>query len=89
MAKKQKVIFAPQDRVDADPEGIAALLVLLGHPEALVTDESQIGDFLDESLVISLSGGAEFVLERRCRLVDGIAALRSLEPTWPQPAKIS
>lgn len=29
---------------------IAILLILLGHPEALVTDESRVSDFIDSDL---------------------------------------
>lgn len=41
-----KLTFAPSDTVDAFPDEMARLLSAMGHPEALVTDESQISDFL-------------------------------------------
>ena len=46
----KKITFAPQDGVDALHEEVTALLELLGHPEALVTDESHITDFLEFGL---------------------------------------
>lgn len=41
-----KITFAEQDIIDTFPKEVNQLLTELGHPEALVTDESQIRDFL-------------------------------------------
>ena len=39
------VILAPQDQTEELSPYIDQILEALGHPEALVTDESMIGDF--------------------------------------------
>jgi hypothetical protein len=41
-----KIILAPQDSIDAFQEQVDALLLILEHPEALVTDESSFADFI-------------------------------------------
>jgi len=41
-----KVVIAEQDGVDSMEEQVNALLNILGHPEALVTDLSDFGDFI-------------------------------------------
>lgn len=45
--KGHTVELAPQHEVAALPDEIQRVLDALGHPEALVTDESRIGDFFD------------------------------------------
>lgn len=40
------IIIAEQDAIDSFPNGVARILDVLGHPEALVTDLSQVFDFL-------------------------------------------
>jgi hypothetical protein len=40
------IILAPQDAVDQFDAQIQRVLLALGHDEALVTDESQVFDFL-------------------------------------------
>jgi hypothetical protein len=42
----RRIVIADQDAVDQFPHGVQRVLGVLGHPEALVTDESQVGDFL-------------------------------------------
>jgi len=42
----RKIELAPQDEVDQLEPYIYKVLEALGHPEALVTDESYISDFL-------------------------------------------
>lgn len=44
-----KIILCDQDLVNKHHLGVATVLDVIGHPEALVTDESQLGDFLDGS----------------------------------------
>ncbi len=41
-----KYTIADQTRVNSFPLGIAKVLAALGHPEAAVTDESEVWDFL-------------------------------------------
>lgn len=36
----------PQDNCDLYQDQIDAILLVLGHPEAFVTDESTLGDFI-------------------------------------------
>jgi hypothetical protein len=43
---KPKITFAPQDSIDAYEQQVDALLKVLGHPEAFVTDESSFADFV-------------------------------------------
>lgn len=47
-------ILIEQDKIDQYPEGVAVILNILGHPEALVTDYSQIGDFDPDESALSL-----------------------------------
>ena len=42
----KKIELAPQDEVELLEPYVDKILEALGHPEALVTDESDIGDFL-------------------------------------------
>ena len=44
---KKKFTLAKQDRVDARQKSVTILLKALGHPEALVTDEATLSQFLD------------------------------------------
>lgn len=44
---EKKFVLAEQDRVGVREKSVAILLKALGHPEALVTDESTVSDFLD------------------------------------------
>lgn len=41
-----RITLAEQDGVDTFEKEVSQLLGALGHPEAMVTDESQIRDFL-------------------------------------------
>lgn len=45
-----KIEGAPTDLVERWHDEIAAILVLLGHPEAWVSDESTLGHFVDSTL---------------------------------------
>lgn len=63
-----KVTIAKHDGVDSFPEEIAALLLVLGHSEALVTDESWLSDFITFGL-----SGNEYYAERR-RIYKAIEA---------------
>lgn len=40
-----KVVMAPRDRIKLRPRAVGIALAILGHPEALVTDESSVRDF--------------------------------------------
>lgn len=44
------IIIADQDGVDSFEPLTTELLTLLGHPEALVTDESELSHFIDFTL---------------------------------------
>jgi len=46
-ANKKKIVIASQDKCNKIESKVNKLLKLLGHKDALVTDESIIGDFLD------------------------------------------
>lgn len=41
----KQIKFAPMDIVEEYPEQVETILAVIGHPEALVTDWSTIGDF--------------------------------------------
>lgn len=45
MEEDIKITFAAQDKIDKYTKGVYELLDLIGQPEALVTDESTLGDF--------------------------------------------
>ena len=45
--KTKEIVLADQDKVVEMGEYVQKVLVALGHPEALVTDESYVTDFLD------------------------------------------
>lgn len=40
-----KIVIVEQDKIDAYEDQVNRLLAALGHPEALVTDLSQVFDF--------------------------------------------
>jgi len=44
---KKKIVLEKQTEVRAYNREVRQILKMLGHPEALVTDESRVGDFLD------------------------------------------
>jgi hypothetical protein len=44
---KKKFEIAEQDKVNERQKSVRVLLKALGHPVALVTDESMVSDFLD------------------------------------------
>jgi hypothetical protein len=46
MTNKVEVQKADSDLVDIFEKETAIILEALGHPEAMVTDESEVGDFL-------------------------------------------
>ena len=47
MAKKKlKFELAPQDKIEKYQKEVTVIVKALGHPEALVTDESRISDFM-------------------------------------------
>jgi hypothetical protein len=50
-SRKLKIELAPQDRVSALKPYVLRVLMALGRPEALVTDESTMGDMLPVSFV--------------------------------------
>lgn len=39
------IVIVDQDAIDTFPSEVARILSAVGHPEALVTDESQVWDF--------------------------------------------
>lgn len=41
-----KIVLAPQDDVEAFPAEVQRILGVVGHPEALITDESSVADFM-------------------------------------------
>jgi len=43
----KKIVLAPQDKIKELEPYMDKVLNALGHPEALVTDESMVTDFLD------------------------------------------
>lgn len=43
---KPRIVIADQDAIDTFPKEVDQLMSAIGHPEALVTDESQVYDFL-------------------------------------------
>ncbi|HIA54289.1 MAG TPA: hypothetical protein EYN91_19740 [Candidatus Melainabacteria bacterium] len=43
-----KIVIADQEKVDVYETEVNRILVALGHPEALVTDLSQVFDFGDD-----------------------------------------
>jgi len=45
--KKLKIELAKQDKINELDYWVQVVLKALGHSEALVTDESMVGDFLD------------------------------------------
>lgn len=45
----RKIELAPQELCDEYSQEIDELLICLGHPEALVTDLSSLGDFLEDT----------------------------------------
>jgi hypothetical protein len=47
MKKVKKITLAPTSKIDKYKTGVTTILKCLGHPEALVTDESTVGDFLN------------------------------------------
>lgn len=42
---KARIVFAPQKKVENYEKELDVILEVLGHPEALITDESSVGDF--------------------------------------------
>lgn len=43
-----RIIMAPDDKINKYREEVKEILEILGHPEALVTDESTLSDFPDK-----------------------------------------
>ena len=43
-----KYIIADQSKINSFPTGVAKVLSALEHPEAAVTDESEVWDFLPQ-----------------------------------------
>lgn len=85
--KGKKIVMCPTDKIEADQEGIDALLQLLGHPEALVTDASQLWDFDVESQGFKVYlDREEITLSKHLFLWEAVAAIRDLQPTWPGKA---
>ncbi len=88
-----KITLAAQDNIVGLQTQIDALLVILGHPEALVTDESDFGDFiwlpdrnerqkeLDELLQ---AAGISTKIDIFDTLVTGIRKILADNPGWPK-----
>jgi len=72
-AKSGKFEMAPQVRIEALDFYVQKILDALGHPEALVSDESQINDFSDwgaskedrDAWVLELSDKLGLPVERK------------------------
>lgn len=63
---KTKIYLCSTEQVDKYPNGVDALLELLGVKAALVTDASSIGDFTSEQEVIDrIAIAADITVERR------------------------
>ena len=60
----RKIELAPQDLCDEYSQEIDELLLCLGHPEALVTDLSSLGDFLSVGGAYEDAKGVLDLLER-------------------------
>lgn len=78
-------------RVDAEPEAIAELLRLLGHPEALVTDLATFLDFLGPFEYPALYDAQRHLdailpvtVPVDTTLVDAIDVIRQSFPHWPK-----
>jgi hypothetical protein len=78
----ERLEMAPQSRVGALAVQIAVVLDALGHPEALVTDLSSIGDFYwctteeDAAALAALRERLGVPVRMADRLVDVAARLR-------------
>ena len=48
--KTKKVVFAPQTKIKKYQKEVQLVITVLGHPEALVTDESYISDFPNQEI---------------------------------------
>lgn len=46
----KSVILCTTDRIEEHQEGVNIVLNLIGHPEAFVSDETQMVDFGDEAV---------------------------------------
>lgn len=55
-----KIVFTEQDRIDAFDKEVTEVLNVLGHPEAWVSDRSQVRDFFYHG---DKSGRNETVIE--------------------------
>ena len=64
--KITKIELADHDRVDSLREYVDRVLEALGHPEALVTDESQVRDFpSDESRLRQIAKKLGFAVDKK------------------------
>lgn len=62
--KGKHIVLAPRDVVGRYPKTVASLIAFLGHPEALVTDESTVADFGDgEELAAKVRGSYRVACE--------------------------
>ena len=48
--RKPRIVFAPQNSINALSPYVERVIEALGHPEAFVSDGSQVGDLLDLDL---------------------------------------
>lgn len=78
--KRDRVVIdlAPTDRVDQLAPEIEKVLEALGHPEALVTDQSAIGDFgvMEQHEIDWIAGFLGVEVQRRDYLVTIAQRLR-------------
>lgn len=91
------IIFGSQEGTDAFEPQIAKLLEILGHPEALVTDNSQFLDFICMFEYETLSaaqvrlntllkeGGVTINIDVRDTLLKACRRITAYQPGWPNP----
>ena len=90
-----KIVFAPQDEVEQLQPQINALLAILGHPEAWVSDESGLIDFFSplefptleaaQEELDRLAKGADITVQLGVTetLVSACRAILQDNPNWP------
>ena len=85
LVKEGSIVSAPRDDVEALEPYIDRILEALGHPEAYVTDESWVSDFMPMT-ALTPRGTAqtpEQAAERE-RFVSELAQKLGVEPMAPQ-----
>ena len=80
-----RITFAESDRIDSFEKELETVLNVLGHPQALVTDLSDVGDFVymetpeeDEAELKRIGEILGFKVELRTLLVDICEKLHGL-----------